>query len=550
MAKKGRKGKPNRATFSYGEPKPPFKIRNAFAIPKTGPEPSIEKRVRNALARNGGRASLDRVVDFVNKDGYSIPLYSSIKATLKSIAIKKTTISGNIIYEQRQDSSKQKQAANTKPAVRTEFPKYVPLNGFLSKKRKAFFKLFERMIRFDEGYVLICGTAVVFVWNEKDGLQYKIDCRMAQDSKSYAIWLRSYEASASRISEEVKDAFMDMSYDQLCQILSYTQYGGESKQELKFHRRLLEAIGIYTDEKTKHEESEEKEDPHIGWIKALELNGGKGALYQILRSMYGNSHIPVDKSIEIKSELEKSSLVHKVNEMYFLNNNADATVRKKTEIIPDQQASKSELRHATLSPREKILVVKRDLFTCLSKNHEIESLLVDIPVVKNGEIGKETVEIQHCKTEDKFFIFEPDFYLHVYRYGKTDCKNVLRTFIFNGKYWGMYYSPIAIWSSESPLMVSGYNVSQQKNLSARERRRILDNIIDLGVLSLHDVKNYLSLFASTLGEKPENWLAKQKWEEDLQYLQDKYKGKYIGTWKGKIRFRDEFFEIDSSSQNH
>lgn len=55
----------------------------------------------------------------------------------------------------------------------------------------------------------------------------------------------------------------------------------------------------------------------------------------------------------------------------------------------------------------------------------------------------------------------------------------------------LYYNGLA---SESVLMQFGYNVSQQDNLPAEQRRIILASIVDNGILKRNEVVSYLDYF--------------------------------------------------------
>ena len=75
------------------------------------------------------------------------------------------------------------------------------------------------------------------------------------------------------------------------------------------------------------------------------------------------------------------------------------------------------------------------------------------------------------------------------------------------------------WNDRSVFSDHGYSVSQEKGLTAAQRQQKLKWIIDHGIMSKYDTIRFLRSRISINGMKPENWLARSKWEEDLRYVQ-------------------------------
>lgn len=267
-------------------------------------------------------------------------------------------------------------------------------------------------------------------------------------------------------------------------------------------------------------------------IKALTRLGGRGTLYEILRNIYGEQRLTPEQCIASKATLMSTSSV-KVNE--DSDGNIYFTIVEKDRYIPEAKETgvDSDKPHISIAPGEKVLIVRRDMFTCLSKGHVIESMFADIPVASVHGLENRPVEIQYCRTENKFFMFESDFRENLY--DRYDRRNVLKTFVYEGRNWGYAFSTNLEWAERSPLNIAGYNVNQDEDLSDAERHRILDEIIELGVLDPATVKSYLSWYLETLGRQERNWIAEKKWRSDLTYIQQKYTTNYIGKWKGRIR---------------
>ena len=85
---------------------------------------------------------------------------------------------------------------------------------------------------------------------------------------------------------------------------------------------------------------------------------------------------------------------------------------------------------------------------------------------------------------------------------------------------------------ESLLHQLGYNVSQTDGLSSDQRQHILSMIMEAGIMKPSQIITLLKGFISRNGNQLGNELAREKWEEDLEYIFNygtKTKGFVIGT---------------------
>lgn len=212
--------------------------------------------------------------------------------------------------------------------------------------------------------------------------------------------------------------------------------------------------------------------------------------------------------------------------------------KPKTIITPRKQ------EHVILPQKKEVLVVQKNMYRCIQKNHIIESFTADIPVLgKNNSLQHITVDIQYCTKDKRFFIYESEFREKLYNH--IDPKKVLKTFRLNssGKQWGMT-TTFSNLSQQSPLNLVGYNVNQQSNLSSTMRHEILDYIIEYRILSVTEIKDYLNYFIFYLGQRPQNKEAKFKWKEDLNYLTTKYSKNYTGNhWFSAVKFKNTIISL-------
>lgn len=491
------------------------------------PESSVQERVVSAIRLCGGKASASRVQDTVNKDRGRILSLNEVKKVLENPGLfKKTSGNGDYVYQLIASSTTDAPVRRTEskpqnPAVKP----YVTLDARLNRKRKYIKQNFERIVRYEEGYVLQRIYGIVFLWNDGGKVGHKIECQLTEDSKRYYLAKTYFESLRKDINEKVEEAFNDLSYQELQRVLFDARDGGDSNIDMKNLRRLLSA---------RNEEILKRNTPikkHEGAVGALEALGGYACLRDISRMQFGREVSDADIDLT-RDELKAASHVGEDRGIYRLYEGYEENFT----VVKPQQGKIVDKRsgpHASIAPGEKVLVVKRDAFSCLAHGHVVESLLVDIPVASARGITFKTVEIQHCTTEDKFFIFETDFMQALY--GKIRKEDVLKTFVFEGKNWGLLYSTNLGLADKSPLNLAGYNVNQQDDLSEKARRRILVDVIEYGVLDPVTVKSYLSWYISHHGKQDKNWLAVKKWRSDLTFIQNRYTTNHIGRWVGKIK---------------
>ena len=503
-----------------------IKARAAEAVMSA--ESSAPKRVVKAIKLCGGRASVSRVLDTVNKDRGRILSYNEVKGILEepSLFKKMPSSTGGFIYQlidppqtgipvRRNESKTQNHPIHP----------WVTLDSRLNSKRKYVKNNFEAIVRYEVGFVMTRLYGIVFLWDEDGKIRYRIECLKTPDSQKYYYAKRVFDRLKDDIAEKVEQGFNDLSYQELQLILHDTRAGGTSNLDMKNLRRLVSA---------RNEETLKRRAPvkkHDGAVGALEALGGYACLHDISRMQFGRE-VSEDDINKTRAELDAANHVGGGRGVYRLYEGYEDNF-KVSEPEQGRIVDKKAGPHARIAPGEKVLVVKRDTFSCLSKGHVIESLLVDIPIASVKGVRYKTVEIQHCTTEDKFFIFETDFKEALY--GKVRKEDVLKTFVFEGKNWGLLYSTNLGWADKSPLNLAGYNVNQQDNLSEGVRRKILVDIIELGVLDPATVKSYLSWYISNHGKQDKNWLAVKKWRSDLTFIQNKYTTNHIGRWVGKIR---------------
>ena len=190
-------------------------------------------------------------------------------------------------------------------------------------------------------------------------------------------------------------------------------------------------------------------------LEVLEILGGVGHPDTILRK-YNELKENKSSKEEIIAALDSSKTIQKDN--YGRGN---IVYRIKSEPLQKKRTNNTG-KAASIAPGNRILVVKKSAFSCLAKGHRIETLLTDIPVIIRGKPSFKTVSIEHCITEDKFFIYEPTFLSELH--GKFRKEDVLRTFVYEKKEWGISSEFKDKLADNSPLRLAGYDISPHKSI--------------------------------------------------------------------------------------
>ncbi len=161
-----------------------------------------------------------------------------------------------------------------------------------------------------------------------------------------------------------------------------------------------------------------------------------------------------------------------------------------------------------------ILYVHKGLLSCQRNKHD---LITATAIMDSFDDQKLKMTVKYCKDCNKFFISEVSYEYYRKKYGALIGNIQLEH--SNATYSGEFLA------EESPLHLCGYNVNQQDNYSAAERRFIISKIIDRGIMNKVDIINYLEYFISHNGQQEKNNLALSKWEDDLQFTR-RYQRKY------------------------
>lgn len=102
-------------------------------------------------------------------------------------------------------------------------------------------------------------------------------------------------------------------------------------------------------------------------------------------------------------------------------------------------------------------------------------------------------------------------------------------------------------AQQSVLNKRGYNVGQKDNLSSYERQSILKSVITSGELSKGWICSYLKYMIKIPGKRENNWLAREKWQEDLEFVRNLDERKMCTQKREgqhRVLTRDDFLALE------
>lgn len=149
--------------------------------------------------------------------------------------------------------------------------------------------------------------------------------------------------------------------------------------------------------------------------------------------------------------------------------------------------------------------------SCSKKDHKIISV-TGILVSLSGNPVK--LNVNYCTDCKIFFIDYAEFKYYRDIYGVL-LGNYLIQDNFNsasGNYENL--------STESVLRVCGYTVNQRDNLTAKQRRLILSNLMDKEIFTKSRLMRYLRFFINSSRYRDNMKIAHQKWQEDLIWVRN------------------------------
>ena len=158
--------------------------------------------------------------------------------------------------------------------------------------------------------------------------------------------------------------------------------------------------------------------------------------------------------------------------------------------------------------KETLYIYKGNI-RCRRYGHHV----IQATAVMKGKSGNEIkMNVEYCTECKKFILNYTSYQEYRNKYGVIIGNlRMVTNDLFDGAY---------DLAEESPLKLSGYNVGQQDDFDSETRHFILASIIYDNIMTKGEVIGYLQHFIHLNGSKSSNWLALQKWREDLEFVQN------------------------------
>lgn len=205
----------------------------------------------------------------------------------------------------------------------------------------------------------------------------------------------------------------------------------------------------------------------------------------------------------------------------------------------EQLRSELGLNH-NIQYKDFVIVSSLKIENCIKNNHHIESIKVNIPIAyKNFKISEKTVNAYHCSDCKHYFISNNE-YENIKKLGSILCQHL--TWEEYEKYKNGIENHFFQWNEYSLFSRFGYSVNQSDNLTEIERHSILSYIIENEPKDfdgcIWNRNKLVSFLKHQIKMHPHHWKAIEKWESDLEFLEDySYKNpivyeirNLIGNW--------------------
>ena len=161
----------------------------------------------------------------------------------------------------------------------------------------------------------------------------------------------------------------------------------------------------------------------------------------------------------------------------------------------------------------KDFLIKRNVFGCVHKDHVLEDVNATVNVVTNkGDLESVNVLSGYCRNCNVYFVLE-DPLKKLLSKGRPMC------FLYDWDRKEKEIHPGYIFmSAESILYQYGYNVNANDNIPTVSRQRILEMMVDNGVMTKNEILSYLNLFITQRKNNKSMQKAIGKWKEDIDHL--------------------------------
>lgn len=179
------------------------------------------------------------------------------------------------------------------------------------------------------------------------------------------------------------------------------------------------------------------------------------------------------------------------------------------ELNPKPQNPILDYERAKISYED--ILIKSNSFYC-NKHHKVKDMAGEIDICnKKGDIYTWLVPIAYCDDCKLHYMLE-DTFKEISKRGVLMCQIMSYE---RYKSYSQHNFSSGEWSDMSPLKIMGYSVSEEDNLSEKQRQVVLERMIDNKVMTKDRVLSYLDFFVRLRNDDSK---ACGKWKKDRDYI--------------------------------
>lgn len=185
-------------------------------------------------------------------------------------------------------------------------------------------------------------------------------------------------------------------------------------------------------------------------------------------------------------------------------------LRKAIEVQIDNRKVKKDIIPSTG------FLVRTNMFRCI-RNHNVEDIIAVFKVLNSqGRIIQVEAPAAKCEKCKVFYIHEYIFQ-KILTYGTPLCQVISEKQYLNGSYLSMNPG----MAQKSLLKICGYSVNATEGLTDQERQRILESIVGNGIMTRHEIIQYLNYFISMRKNQSRDMSeAISKWKRDVYFVEN------------------------------
>ncbi|MCR5102586.1 MAG: hypothetical protein K6B41_14665 [Butyrivibrio sp.] len=183
--------------------------------------------------------------------------------------------------------------------------------------------------------------------------------------------------------------------------------------------------------------------------------------------------------------------------------------------LPEKQlfSSDNEVKEKLIDFRK--FVIHDDMSDCESNDHDYEEIKASIYVYSSAcGMQQYTVNAYYCNECKAYYINEAEYNI-LRRRGKLMCQ------VFTSDSFEKFKSESNYGANlrpESLLHIAGYNVGQEDNLSEDVRHKIIEYVIESGLMKKSEVLYLLNCFIETRELMQSMEVPVSRWKADREWL--------------------------------